>query len=298
VTFAISFQFQDTTLDLAIQPIQHPAVQSWMDTFVSKGTKYHANLQDWSMIRAWQPAVMKAHLETLKHALAQLTAFGINFAGEIPTSSLQLNRQFLNVCHRFFTENQKNVNADQNLCERYGSDCEKKVNAILSEINRCVHELELYMPAARDHQLKSFVEIHIEYDSYNNQWSNPQWWHMQESWRDLHTTADQHFDVLLTSEILGKTILKSYLDDDDPHHWDTSGHYDSLGGLQIQFGPYRKSVYQSQDFQDWYGRPTTDAFYDYPIGNVVDRDQLMLLSDLLDKSRYYALSVPVYYHHC
>lgn len=299
MTFTISFQFKDVSFDLEIKPFDHPAVEDWIGNFVGKPTSYHANLQDWNLIRAWQPASINRYLDHLRDSLGQLANFGMQFQEKIPSSSLHLNRYFLNQCHRFFTERQKDVNDDlfQHLSIRYGRDYKQTVNGVLSEINRLVHDLELFMPPARSAGFKSFEEVHIEYDSIQNQWNNSQWWTMKPAWRSLHTKVDQHFDVILTSEILGKTVLKSYLDDDNPHHWDTSGHYYSLGGLQIQFVPGRRKVYQSQDFQDWFGHPTDGLQCDYPIGNVVDREQLKELHTLLDQSRDHALTVPVSYRH-
>lgn len=299
MTFVIGVEFQHGTFDLEIQPLAHPAVESWMENFVGRPTRYYANLQDWNMVLAWDPARMDDCLADLQLSLDRLQTFGIKFLDEVPKSSRHLNRHFLNICHRFFTERQKAVNDGRfsHLSMSHGPDYESVVNRVLSDINQSIHELELYMPPARNPGLKSFEEIHVEYDSVNNQWENSQWWSLDEQWRSFHTSADQHVDVILTSEILGKTVLKSYLDDDDPHHWDTSGHYDSLGGLQIQLGPKRRHVYQSQDFKYWYGRPTDNVLYDYPIGNVTDPDCLIELGRLLDQSRYHAPSIPVYYKH-
>ena len=81
--------------------------------------------------------------------------------------------------------------------------------------------------------------------------------------------------MILQSQILGKTILQSYLDQDNPNNWDTSGHYVSAGGIQICIDSTRQTIYQSQSFQNWltkYRVNSAAVNYDYPLGNIRNKN--------------------------
>lgn len=272
--------------DVQIEPIDHPAVRSWIESFVNQPITYQGHIQDLLQIHPWNLPVMTQCLDMLRQRTQELATLGYTFSETIPMNTRHLNRHFTNLCHRWFTETQRLVSLRSSKNERHCA------TNLLSDINHSVHVLERYLPAARNTGLKQLEEIHIEFDSECNQWQNPLWWEILEEWQDLHTSADQHFDVILTSEILGKTLLRSYLDDDEPDHWDTSGHRHSLGGLQIQLGPWRKHIYESVDFRNWVGNMENPRF-DYPIGNVINRD---LLDSLVEKLKSLTKTVPVTYH--
>lgn len=289
--FALRLESQGNIFQVEIEPLDHPAVVSWVEHFVDNTTVYQATFVDALDNILWNRDLVNQHLDTIRERVGVLSAqYGITFANHIPTDGRQLNREFTNRCHRFFTENQKTVNQAS-----IDEDQRVLISALLSDINHTIHLLELYLPPIRNAGFYSINEVHIEFDSKKNQWQNPRWWQMEPSWRELHTDENQHYDVILTSEILGKTILRSYLDDDDPHHWDTSGHYSSLGGLQIQFEPTRREVYRSQDFVNWYGPRNGRIYFDYPIGMIKDKNKLEGLKYWLSSTRGISKSVSVSY---
>lgn len=289
--FALRFEFNDTIFQIAVEPISHPAVDSWIEHFVGDGSIYQATLVDNLDNIPWNREHVNQNLKTIQECLNVLSdQYDMHFANSVPLDGRQLNREFTNQCHRFFTENQKKVNQSSTI-----GDARMTVSSLLSDINHAIHLLELYLPPIRNAGMDSMPEVHVEFDSSKNQWQNPRWWQMKPDWRDLHTREDQHVDVILTSEILGKTILRSYLDDDNPHHWDTSGHYTSLGGLQIQFRPTRSEIYRSQDFASWYGPKTDRIYFDYPIGMIPNKNDLNGLKHWLTNTRNTAQSVSVSY---
>jgi hypothetical protein len=133
-----------------------------------------------------------------------------------------------------------------------------------------VHELELYIARGPEDMLVNQIE-EIKLYQFTDCMSDA--WCSLEDYQQYH--SDQHYDVILSSEILGKTLLQSYLDQDDPSDWDTSGHYASAGSLQITYLPTRQTIYQSRSFQQWLQQHQVNPDqlrYDFPIGNIQDRD--------------------------
>jgi hypothetical protein len=141
---------------------------------------------------------------------------------------------------------------------------------MLDRLNNYVHELECYllrgptdMPVSQIEEIKLYQPAHY----------NSNVWCSLTDYQQYH--SDQHYDIILGSEILGKTLLQSYLDQDDPRDWDTSGHYASAGGLQITYLPTRQTIYQSRSFQQWLQQHQVgpdQLRHDFPIGNIQDRD--------------------------
>jgi hypothetical protein len=89
----------------------------------------------------------------------------------------------------------------------------------------------------------------------------------------------EHADLILDQAVHGKTTMQSFIDNDDPKHWDTTGHHISWGGCKIVSGMHRQKIYQSPLFCKWMNQNKVthqDLWGDYPLGNIVNRDQAQL----------------------
>lgn len=79
-------------------------------------------------------------------------------------------------------------------------------------------------------------------------------------------------DVILTEEILGKSIIRSYTDEDDPNDVDTmSGHTGTFGGFGIDIGNWRREIYETEHFHSWlkfHNLNIDQVPLEYPIGKV------------------------------
>lgn len=275
MTFTICFKLTDGTQTLVIDTIDNPVVNSWVDHF--RGTKgYFCNLQNFLHTFEWNPVIVEEHLNTCKEKIKTLKDdFNIVYDGAMPGSIDHINRFWTNSLHRFFTHQQRFVNLNGSIPPGQRAE----INKHLQAINSTVHEIENYLPPSNPVSANDITELHIE--SFGLSYRSTQWFSFEEN-RHYHT--DQYYDVILTSEILGKTLLRSYLDNDNPNDWDTSGHYSSLGGLQIQLEPKRQQLYQSENFTQWLNmHNVTTPYYDFPIGNVRDRTQLIEIIKLLNQ---------------
>ena len=77
--------------------------------------------------------------------------------------------------------------------------------------------------------------------------------------------------VTLNSSILGKCMLQSYFEEDDPTAQDARGREGSYGGYCIHLNRRREEIYQSDHFGQWaarYGRTVDSLPLEFQIGHV------------------------------
>lgn len=258
----LEFIFPNERIEVVVDLVDNPGVNAWTDKFLDNYTTLltvHDHLK-----------VSKMDAEKFNHAAAdcdslinQLAQHGIIYLGpDIST----VDHNTLNHVHRFFTHNQQRCNVRE-----FGNNFDYDlVISMLDSINTHVHDLEGFLPRGPvDMPVSQIEEIKLYHPTHCD---TADWVDLTD-YRQYH--SDQHYDVILSSEVLGKTLLQSYLDQDDPTDWDTSGHYVSAGDLQITHMPTRQQIYQSASFKQWLERHSADPTelkYDFPIGNIQDRD--------------------------
>lgn len=288
----IQFTFPNQQIDLHIQLIDNPTARQWADHFY--GYQAQANLQNFSTAMPYDAGIVKKCLDDINDLLDELAAF--DYACHLPRVGHidHIDRAFTNRLHRFFTHTQSLVTIIQWPDLRPFSqeqDARRvKLTDWLQQLNENIHTIERYMPPV--HQFPdSYQELYICAECG----SDKEWWNIDENLRTYH--SKQPADVILGSQILGKTLLRSYLDGDDPNDWDTSGHHTNNGCIQILFDQTRQEIYNSQDFKLWLRSHGVDpelAFYDFPIGNVIDKSVLLEISQQL-KTKTASNLVPVEY---
>ena len=80
----------------------------------------------------------------------------------------------------------------------------------------------------------------------------------------------EHADVILDTYILGKTLIESFLNQDNPVNWDTSGHVRTNGGCCFLMTDARNRIYKSQEFKNWlqeHNASMNNIYADFPLGN-------------------------------
>jgi hypothetical protein len=182
----------------------------------------------------------------------------------------QITQHHLNVWHRWFTEHsQRLATTDNNL---------EPTNELrwLHELNQIVHALESGISGwpvielqqnGREFNLQPNMDAHGFGFGYVDLTPHRQY----HSW--------EHADLILDQAVHGKTTMQSFIDNDDPKHWDTTGHHSSWGGCKLVYGTYRQEIYQSPLFRKWMDQNAVthqDLWGDYPLGNIVNRDEAQL----------------------
>lgn len=276
----IQFLFDTDPMELEVELLDNPAVKGWAQHFRS-GFTGTANIQNPCEIWDHDPERLAQYLETCGRLLEDLRLWGYIYEGSVPETPGMITRGFTNHLHRFFTYYQDQVNrviwGDKSVEE--SARKKQSISDLLQRVNDCVHAIERYLPPVPDVSDYDLDEIYISDESV---YDDVHWWTMHSSHRQYH--SDQHADVVFGSQILGKTILRSYLDGDDPNDWDTSGHYCNNCSLQILPNDSRQRIYQSDGFNQWlayYGVDRSKVFFDFPVGRIVNRDNLDRLYQML-----------------
>jgi len=188
----------------------------------------------------------------------------------------------LNQLHRYYTDSAVSVEKDSELFE------------LVSKVNYCVHELEEFT------------------SDRNTGYASDLWFHVaahpipMDCWIDLKTLHDENYKffdydydytVRLDRSILGKCVLQSFQENDDPTAVDCTGRLGSFGGFFIDVNKNLKQVYQSESFVSWcskHGKAVRDMPLEFVIGkvdkfsdepdNYVNKDLLKLTFDPVPSS--------------
>jgi len=166
------------------------------------------------------------------------------------------DQEVLNRLHRYYTDSASVV------------DTESEVFDLISKINYCVHELEDFT------------------DSRNTGYTSDLWFHVHDypipmdCWIDLNNQEqenykffdyDYEYTVRLDRSILGKCVLQSFEENDDPNAKDCTGRAGSFGGFFIDTNNKLKEVYQSNKFIEWgkrHGKEVNQMPVEFVIGCV------------------------------
>lgn len=259
----LEFVFPNNRIEVAVEMLDNPGVQAWADKFLNNKYITSVLVHDHLWVSDMDTTKFNHAAAECGILIGQLAQHGIIYSGpDIST----VDHNTLNHVHRFFTHNQKRCNING-----FGNNFDyDSVMSMLDRINTCVHDLEVFLPRGPVNiPVTRIEEIKLYHPTH---YGTTDWVELTD-YHQYH--SDQHYDVILSSEVLGKTLLQSYLDQDNPTDWDTSGHYVSAGGLQITYLPTRQQIYQSDSFKRWLDQHHADPaelMYDFPIGNIQDRD--------------------------
>lgn len=186
------------------------------------------------------------------------------------TAREQITQEHLNVWHRWFTHHTNIIDNqidNQELATEYHW---------LHELNQIVHKLENSIREWPKEQLGICgydLNLQPKIDKHG----------FGASMIDLAPHRQYHSwesaDLILDQAVHGKTTMQSFIDNDDPKNWDTTGHHISWGGFKLVSTHYRQAIYQGDLFRQWMNSNDVthqDLWGDYPLGNIANRDQAQL----------------------
>lgn len=251
---------------IEIDLFNEPGVQKWFDHFSKFSSDYYS-CNAWPPDNYWQEfkidelrAEELFYINSLWSTMLETTK-QLNCNICLP-EKFNYDQNLLNQLHRFFTSNSKLVDY-----------------TIIHKINHVVHRLERYTAPSnnRINTLNNYTvaDIHIcpnRIETDHTPWLQFSEHEQKQNYRYFEYDIDNL--VLLDLSILGKCILQSFYDDDDPTQLDCTGRLGSFGGFIISLNNDRKQIYQSQIFLDWLARYNLDPLnqpYEYPIGYVKNK---------------------------
>lgn len=260
----IDIKFTNVTETLLFDLLDNSGVRAWVDhcrkipskrTFVSQSVPPVYRLE--VLQESWQQQ------QLVQQELAKTT-----LPMPLPVNAVdQITQHHLNVWHRWFTENTQGSNNNPEIAtEVYW----------LHELNQIVHELETGICSwTRTELQQTGQELNLlpDLDAHGFGVGSVD----LTPHRQYHSW--EHADLILDQAVEGKTTMQSFIDNDNPKHWDTTGHHMSWGGCKIVCGTYRQEIYQGPVFREWMDRNAVtqqDLWGDYPLGNIVSRDEAQL----------------------
>lgn len=264
---------------ITIKLFDHPLIVDWWNTF-SK-VPYQVRLEHW----ATRPSDYTKHINIehqwnkIKINFANIAELGFVMPYDLP-DEFDYSQDTLNTIHRFFTYNAMWVDTIQHTPTANPFDPTFKLPAHISQdtwmsfilpINDAVHSLE-HLTVTNN---KEFVHKHYPVQSLEIVPGDTLKWldltGYDKSLQENYLDCPQDNLVLLNRSILGKPIMQSFYDDDDPTAKDCTGQAGSHGGFVIDTTPNRKKLYQSKEFKDWvdtYRLDYNNIAFEFPIGYV------------------------------
>lgn len=262
----MDFEFVGGNETLEFELLNNPGVAAWAehckkissDRLVTKQpvAPTPAMIMDYSDLWAQQQLVQQSLANTTLPIPMPVTA------------REQITQHHLNVWHRWFTHH-TNIIGTQNteLATEYHW---------LHELNQIVHRLE--------NSVREWPKQELGVRGYDLNLQPVMDEHgFGQGMVDLAPHRQYHSwepaDLILDQAVHGKTTMQSFIDNDDPKNWDTTGHHISWGGCKLVNSHYRQAIYQDELFRQWMDRNTVthqDLWGDYPLGNIINRDQAQI----------------------
>lgn len=225
-----------------------------------------------------RPRNLETQYNELLAVLDQLAQDDFKYQGSVPAGFDQADQNFMNRIHRFFTE------SCRVLWDVSYTDFDKQftINERLQKLNSLIHQLENYLTTDTKIKYAGIInnnEIRV-INSCN------------EIGFDLVPFRKYHSyesaDLIMDPYILGKSLLESFLCEDNAAHWDTSGHTSTNGGACIMLSDHRTHIYHSRDFDQWLsqqGLNKHSRYADFPLGNFVSghKEKMQALTNHLHK---------------
>lgn len=283
----IELHFHGTDRVIYIDLLPVAAVRAWFEFFrnrthpdtpsqTAQPPAWHMNIAT-KMPDQIDPARLAQQWHRILASRHRLLALGYQFPWQLPPV-WQGDQVTLNKLHRFFTTNEIWMRTlDQHFCGeanaydaawRWPHDLtQSQFQDIIDEINLAVHSLESHSDSVHGHWPGY---SHVLVQNRGNQRNGADWLMFTEQQQQhnhvsLHQIKAHHsagFDaagpwVMLSDEILGKSVLHSFLDDDDPSEKDCTGRICSFGSFAIDLDHSRQDIYRSAEFLTWQRRHAT-----------------------------------------
>jgi len=296
-------KLQITFLDESVVEIflfQNNAVAKWFKHFQKINLNHEISLKDFTY---WNGINSSKSWNQIKSAIDKLKQINYTIPFSI-SDEFDRSQDTLNQLHRFFTYNVLWYHDQQiELDKKNPFDENFKIPEYMSfqqwldivdEINVAVHQLE---SACHPHKNKKII---LDQHPLSMIICNP----IRKSHTDLYpwlqfTIEDQahNFDeymalespmVILNDSILGKSVLQSFYENDDPNAQDCTGRLGSFGGFVIELDDTRKNIYRSPEFTSWaqsHNRALDSLPLEFPIGYISNFENQR--STLLQKMKIY-----------
>ena len=252
-----------TSINLVFDLFDNPGVRAWAEHCQKLPKKRQIQVQpvpgaalqpDQTLTNAW------TFQQQIQTALADS-----RYPIPLPvTQASEITQHHLNVWHRWFTDNSKAID------QLNDYDSWKHEYHWLHELNQLVHIWERYTWEWPKNQFDENYSIEVNLWPETTEHGFPLIPSVNlEPFAQYHSF--ERADLILDQAIHGKSTMQSFTDNDDPKHWDTTGHHLSHGGCKIITTSRRSDIYKSPEFRTWMANNNVDykdLLGDFPLGNL------------------------------
>lgn len=217
-------------------------------TICKRGSSWYHSVFNSAEVTYW--------LGEIHHCLQELKFTNFAFTEPVPQDPSQVDQALLNRLHRHFTDSQRIIWA----LEYVDFGTQDHIHKIGNRLNEAVHKLEAYV--ATDQKIKWATQGAEILCRAGNELS-------YDIAPHRHCHSFEHADLIMDGYILGKSLLESFMTNDDPTNWDTTGHARTNGGCTFLMTNLREQIYQSSEFDDWLHQHDTQRnklHADMPLG--------------------------------
>jgi hypothetical protein len=250
---------------ITIQCLQNPTIDRWYESakLIYRDTANLKTLQNPIINGMKSSCVVKPYYDKILRTLDELRTMGLALPEE--PGEFNFDQQWCNRVHRYFTtlcitKGKMDFKSSFVLKENDQLRCK----SIVSIINDNVHKLENYFETSHRRQflgaLRSMLiapnKVHI-HEFNKEDYQNHMW---------------EHHDVVFEDDIVGKSIITSFFDEDDPKNLDTFGHRFWKGSFRILLDS-RTPIYESKEFNSWlesHATTKSNLRANFPIGDIID----------------------------
>jgi hypothetical protein len=267
------YVFTEKSTDQVVDQIEfelfdNPGVKAWQYAVMLNDPFRICFKRNIVSFSKWSPADIDQQYQKLVDSVNALNNTKYLWNQAIPEAFDKVNQDFFNQLHRHFTDSCYDIwdHRSQNFDNL-------EINENLQNLNNLIHHLEKYV--ANDTKLKYCDQgkeiglrsqgTELGYDMY--------------PFRRYHSY--EHADLILDGYILGKTLMESFVCEDNPTSWDTNGHMRTNGGAIVLLDQVRYDVYNSENFEYWltsHGAGKHNKLADFSLGNFVSGHRNKLLS--------------------
>lgn len=265
---------------ILINLFNNTAVEKWFNKYSKIYNNSNCIASPSIYTQQRMPINQEEQWNIIKNVLIELKNIGYKKLPKIPYI-FDGNQKILNRLHRFFTYNVLWAHdvfyKDSTERNPFDPTFKLPVNytynmwwELLDQINTSVHFLERitntnnHREFVNAHPLKS-LEIYL--DDFNRDWLE---FDINEQ-KNNYTFFDHQYETLvcLGGSILGKSLLRSFYDKDNPLLKDCTGRFGSFGDFFIENVQNRKLIYNSPLFKQWINDwGVKDLPYEFTIGYV------------------------------
>ena len=269
----ITFQFPRGSRTITFDLLDNPGVKAWAEHCLtitpSRQITYQKPIVNNMLVpmdKLWaEYQRIEQNLSETKYALP-LTVASVD----------KITQHHLNVWHRWFTDNTNKPGWNFDNKDLISTHDLQNQFILLHDLNVLVHDFHLQeWPKPQIANYGNGIEL-ILLPKKTTHGDAPHVWFSDEQ-RKYHSFEPA--DLILDAAIHGKTTLQSFIDNDNPNHWDTTGHYITHGGCNIVTSNWRQKIYSSSEFDEWTKKNSTNISQltgDYPLGMVRNKDKSFL----------------------